>query len=248
MQTEKEYPDSVIRRKTIISFSIFIIFLISCIVIWKWLNKQPVDEGALLPLRKGLHVNELLFTGLFGERFAKSYAVSKAVINPRINGLIGIESSIDTSVWKLNVIKNNGDTLFLTMNDIRKLPKTEIVYDFKCIEGWDQVTHWAGVRFSDFINAYHLEKESQLRFTGLETPDEQYYVGIDNKSMLHPQTLLCYEINNKPLPDNQGAPLRLIIPVKYGVKNLKRIGTVFFSNNRPHDYWYERGYDYYCGL
>ena len=248
MQIEKAYPKSYIRNKTIISFTIFILFLFGCIVLWKWIHRQPVNNGAFQPFRKGLQANEVLLTGLFGERNAKSYDVSKAVLHPRINGLVGLNNPLDTLDWKLQIIKNNGDTLFLNMNDIRKLPKTEIVFDFKCIEGWDQITHWAGVRFKDFITAYHLEEESHLRFTGLETPDEQYYVGIDNKSMLHPQTLLCYEINNKPLPLNQGAPLRLIIPVKYGVKNLKRIGTIYFSDNRPRDYWYERGYDYYCGL
>lgn len=77
---------------------------------------------------------------------------------------------------------------------------------------------------------------------------EAYYVGIDMQSMMHPQTLLCYEMNNAPLTVNHGAPLRLIIPVKYGVKHLKRIGTIFFSNTKPRDYWYERGYDYFCGL
>ena len=87
-----------------------------------------------------------------------------------------------------------------------------------------------------------------MKFVGFNTPDKEYYVGIDMKSIVHPQTLLCYEMNGQPLPMNQGFPLRLIIPVKYGVKNIKRIGTIFFSNERPSDYWYERGYDYYGGL
>jgi len=55
-------------------------------------------------------------------------------------------------------------------------------------------------------------------------------------------------MNGQPLPLDQGYPLRLIIPVKYGIKHLKRIGTLFFDNNRPPDYWYERGYDYFSGL
>jgi DMSO/TMAO reductase YedYZ molybdopterin-dependent catalytic subunit len=67
-------------------------------------------------------------------------------------------------------------------------------------------------------------------------------------SALHPQTLLCYEMNGTPLPPGHGYPLRLIIPVKYGIKNLKRIGNLSFSNERPPDYWFERGYDYYSGL
>ena len=87
-----------------------------------------------------------------------------------------------------------------------------------------------------------------MQYVGLNTPDKEYYVGIDTRSIMHPQTILCYEMNGEPLPMNQGAPLRLIIPVKYGIKHLKRIGTIFFSNQRPPDYWFERGYDYFSGL
>lgn len=86
-----------------------------------------------------------------------------------------------------------------------------------------------------------------MKYISLATPDKGYYVGIDMPSALHPQTLLCYEMNGKPLPVNQGFPLRLIIPVKYGIKHLKRIGTIYFSNDKPADYWAERGYDYYAG-
>ena len=118
----------------------------------------------------------------------------------------------------------------------------------KCIEGWNQVTRWAGVRFSDFIKAYGLNEEASMKYLGLMTPDEAYYVGIDMASALHPQTILCYELNGQPLPIKEGFPLRLIIPVKYGIKHLKRIGTMYFANNRPPDYWAERGYDYYSGL
>jgi DMSO/TMAO reductase YedYZ molybdopterin-dependent catalytic subunit len=47
---------------------------------------------------------------------------------------------------------------------------------------------------------------------------------------------------------NQGYPLRMSIPVKYGIKSIKRIGAIYFDNERPPDYWYERGDDYYSGL
>jgi len=87
-----------------------------------------------------------------------------------------------------------------------------------------------------------------MNYAGMETPDKRYYVGLDMPSMMHPQTILCYEMNGKPLPMNQGYPLRLMTTVKYGIKDLKRIQTIFFSNERPRDYWYERGYDYFSGL
>jgi hypothetical protein len=72
-------------------------------------------------------------------------------------------------------------------------------------------------------------------------------MGIDAESAFHPQTLLCYEMNGMPLAPEHGAPLRLVIPVKYGIKNLKRIGTIHFTDERPADYWAERGYDWYVG-
>jgi DMSO/TMAO reductase YedYZ molybdopterin-dependent catalytic subunit len=122
-----------------------------------------------------------------------------------------------------------------------------VVFNFKCIEGWNQITSWSGVRFSDFVEHYGLNKEAQMKYVGMKTPDEEYYVGIDMPSVLQRQTILCYEMNDKPLPMNQGYPLRIIIPVKYGVKHIKRIGTIFFDNNKPADYWAERGYDYYTG-
>jgi DMSO/TMAO reductase YedYZ molybdopterin-dependent catalytic subunit len=80
------------------------------------------------------------------------------------------------------------------------------------------------------------------------TPDGGYYVSIDMPSMLHPQTLLAFEMNERPLLNQDGAPLRLLIPVKYGIKSIKRIGRILFSKRRPPDYWAERGYDWYAGL
>ena len=83
---------------------------------------------------------------------------------------------------------------------------------------------------------------------GLETPDGQYYVSIDMKSMLSPQTLLAYEMNGFPLTGDHGAPLRLVIPNKYGVKSLKRVGKIIFSDEKLPDYWGEQGYDWFIGL
>ncbi len=249
MTEEKLYTSSEIKRKTIFAFTGFLLFLIGCITAWQWLQHQPKKAGVVQPLRSVLHVNELLFSSLFSNNnLSREYYKKLAVPFARVNGNYGLNDALDTSAYSLKLIRNNGDTIFISMNEIKRLPKTEITFDFKCIEGWNQISHWGGVKFIDFIKAYHLEEEAGLQFTGMETPDSKYYIGLDNKSMMHPQTLLCYELNNKPLPVKQGAPLRLIIPVKYGVKHLKRIGTIFFSNDRPRDYWYERGYDYYCGL
>ena len=61
------------------------------------------------------------------------------------------------------------------------------------------------------------------------------------------RTLLCYEMNNQPLALEHGAPLRLVTPLKYGIKHIKRIGKITFTDQRPADFWAERGYDWYAG-
>jgi len=238
-----------IRSKTIFSFLFFVLAFAAGIYVWKFIRKEPQANGIPITLRRGLMYNEKLFKSTFdSDKLVKTYPISEAVKNVRVNGNLGLrDTHVDTATWRLKVVKNNGDTLVLSLNDIEKLPKTDIVFDFKCIEGWSQKTWWGGVKFSDFVNYYHLNDEAKLNYVGMSTPDHGYYVGNDMKSMLHPQTLLCYEMNGKPLPINQGFPLRLIIPVKYGIKHLKRIGTIYFSNERPPDYWAERGYDYYSG-
>ncbi len=238
-----------VRNRTLLSLVFLFSFFGICVAGWKWLQKQPKEKSALKPLRKALDANESIFLGMFNNNhLSKTYPKSLAVPRVRVNGNYGLNEDFDPATWSLQLVKSAGDTLLISLDEIKKLPKTEIVFDFKCIEGWSQVTHWGGVKFSDFVKYYGLEEQTQLQFAGFITPDEDYYVGIDMKSMMHPQTMLCYEMNDKPLPLNQGFPLRLIIPVKYGVKHLKRIGRMYFSNQRPPDFWYERGYDYFCGL
>ncbi len=242
--------EQLIKRKTMFSFFVFFIMIVLGIIFWITLKKQPRDQaGVQAPLRSVLNGNEKVFSKIESYRhLAKTYPKSMAAKKVRVNGNVGLKSDLDTAAWRLHVIKTSGDTLFITLNEIKKLPKTEIIFDFKCIEGWSQVSHWGGVKFSDFAHYFHLEKEVTLKYIGLSTPDEAYYVGIDMPSAMHPQTLVCYEMNGKPLPVNQGFPLRMIVPVKYGIKSLKRIGTMYFNNTRPKDYWFERGYDYYSGL
>ena len=246
---EEIVSTETIRKKTLISFLFLFLFFAACIVGWKWLHRQPDDQGVLQPLRAVLNGNEKIFSSFVNDNhLAKTFPVSAAEHKVRVNGDAGMSTDFDPAAWKLKVVRKPGDTLFVTLDEIKALPKTEIIFDFKCIEGWSQVTHWGGVKFSDFVKHFGLENQSDLPYVGLCTPDSGYYVGIDRKSIMHPQTILCYEMNAAPLPMNQGAPLRLIIPVKYGIKHLKRIGTIVFSSMRPRDYWFERGYDYFSGL
>lgn len=243
-----------INRRNFIAFTSFIGLNALAFGGWRWLYKSPAENasvtgGARRPLRKVLNQNELIFEKTFSnDHLVQTYPKSMAAKNVRVNSLIGINKKFDPNTWSLAVTKKDGSHLNISLKELMALPKTEIIYDFKCVEGWDQISHWGGVKFSDFINHYNLRAESMLKYVGFETPDKAYYVGIEMPGAMHPQTILAYEVNDRLLPIEHGAPLRLIIPVKYGIKNLKQIGTISFSDQRPPDYWAEQGYDYYSGL
>jgi len=252
---EENVPDKKIKRRNFLSFAAFIGLYGAAYGGWRLLyNSEPETPGvtadARKPLRRALNQTELFFRRTFSNNhLVKTYPKTMAAKKVRVNSNIGInDDDFKPEDWVMTVNKSGGQPLQLTLQDLKALPKTEIIYDFKCVEGWDQIQHWGGVKFSDFIKHYNLEDQAKLNYVGFATPDEEYYVGIDMPSAMHPQTLLAYEVNEKPLPVEHGLPVRLIIPVKYGIKNLKRIGTISFSNQRPPDYWAEQGYDYYSGL
>ena len=141
--------------------------------------------------------------------------------------------------------------LLLTMDDVLALPRQELVTQFKCIEGWSEIVHWGGVRMRDFIAAYPPVKNAQgelPKYVYMETPNGDYYTGYELRECMHPQSLLVTEMAAKPLTQYHGAPLRLHMPIKYGYKQIKRIGLIAYTDERPDDYWTKLGYDWYAGL
>jgi len=141
--------------------------------------------------------------------------------------------------------------LLLTMDDLQTFPRHELVTQFKCIEGWSQIVHWKGFRFADFIAASPPAPKadgSLPRYVYMETPNGDYYVGYDLHVCLHPQTLLVTEMGGEPLTPLHGAPLRLHCPAKYGYKQIKQIGLIAYTDEKPDDYWSKLGYDWYAGI
>jgi hypothetical protein len=222
---------------------------------WRWLIGQPADNGIPRPFRRALEFDEGLARGYFqGYRLSPTFPKAQAT-EPRANGEEGLPDDFDPDTWKLQVMGLASGSATLTLEAIKALPRVEMVTELKCIEGWSTVVHWAGARFSDFIAKYPPLRTATMpdskgplpEYVALETPDGGYYVGLDMASAMHPQTLLCYEMNGAPLTAEHGAPLRLAIPVKYGIKNIKRIGLIRYTNERPKDFWAEQGYDWYAG-
>jgi DMSO/TMAO reductase YedYZ molybdopterin-dependent catalytic subunit len=231
---------------------------------WNWLIHSDPVGGLPGGLRKVLDANGELATAYFKHaRLAPEFPKSRAE-KLRTNGKVGLPPEFDPATWRLKVAgyrtPDSAPPREFSLDDLKALPRTEMTVEFKCIEGWSQIVTWAGVRLSDFLAHYPLATASGqpladpakpsadlAPYVSLVTPDEKYYVGLDIESALHPQTLLCYEMNGAPLSLQHGAPLRLAIALKYGVKQIKRIGTIAFLAERPADYWAARGYDWHAG-
>jgi DMSO/TMAO reductase YedYZ molybdopterin-dependent catalytic subunit len=123
-----------------------------------------------------------------------------------------------------------------------------------CVEGWSAIAWWSGLRFADLLQAY--PPVSQAKWALLESsvnldangnPDP-YFVSIDLLTAQHPQTLLATHLNGNRLPVEHGAPLRLVAPMKLGLKNIKAITRITYTKDEPPDYWAKRGYSRYDGI
>ena len=218
---------------------------------WKWLRSRSDADGIPWPLRSVHRFNEWLWRGAYSNgKLAPEFPAARAG-EPRANGWHGWTAATDPAGWTLTASQPDAPDRAFKLADLAGLPRVEMTTELKCIEGWSQVVTWGGVRLADFVAAHGLGKRpggDWHPYVGLATADGAYYVGLDTPSALHPQTLLCDRMNGEPLAANHGGPLRLVITVKYGIKNIKWLSTIRFRDDRPADFWAERGYDWYAGL
>jgi DMSO/TMAO reductase YedYZ molybdopterin-dependent catalytic subunit len=158
--------------------------------------------------------------------------------------------------WTLSVEGlASGRTETFTIDDLRsRFRRRDQITRLCCVEGWSAIGWWGGLRFADFLEAYppaagarwaKLESSVNLDSDGNEDP---YFVSIDLATARHPQTLLATHQNDAPLSVEHGAPLRLLAPMKLGLKNIKAITKIVYSVREPPDYWNLQGYSKYDGL
>ncbi len=213
-----------------------------------WLAGNPAEGDRIAAPLRGVHdFNSAVWQAFYSpDRLSPTFDPSEA--RPiRVNGRHGVREEIDLDAWTLDVVGPDGQTIGNhVMADLTALTFEEMTIEHKCVEGWSEIVTWGGTAFANFAALY--PEAAEAKFVNMETPDGQYYVSLDRESMLHPQTLLAWELNGAPLTQLHGAPVRLAMPHKYGIKQIKRISRIEFSNERGPDYWTERGYDWYAGL
>jgi DMSO/TMAO reductase YedYZ molybdopterin-dependent catalytic subunit len=202
-------------------------------------------------LNDGLHLSDWASGKLFGRaRLAQTFRDSDVVPFERFpyNFYDVIDPGVDLERWTLTVeglVQHPGE---YKLSQIQALPKVTQNTRHVCVEGWDVIGSFGGTRASDFLRL--IGADTSARFLEAECADG-YYESIDMETMLHPQTLFCYEMYGKPLDRGHGAPLRLQMPTKIGYKQAKYLVTIRVTNVLQADkrgYWEDQGYSWYGGL
>ena len=112
----------------------------------------------------------------------------------------------------------------LTFGDLEKLPRHSQITLLQCGAPMPRgIVKWTGVRFSDFAQSIGVQSIAAYgRFVG----SDGYYLDEDIKTLMHPQVMLAWLINDEPIPPQNGAPLRLVVPFRYGARSVKAITEI----------------------
>lgn len=152
----------------------------------------------------------------------------------------------DPAAWRLQVGGMVRRPVALALERLVAMPRLSYTVKHHCVEGWTAIAGWAGVPFRAVAEL--VEPLPAARYVMFRSFDNGYSNGWDLASAMHPQTILAYAYNDRPLMPDHGAPLRLYSPTKLGYKNTKYLMTVEFTDQRPGGYWEDQGYPWYGGL
>jgi len=160
-------------------------------------------------------------------------------------------------VWKLEVGGLVKQPANFSLDDLKAMrPRTQITRH-DCVEGWSAIAKWKGVPLTEITE--RVAPEAQARYVvfycmDMDSEGNHFYESIDLYDANHPQTILAYEMNGRPLPVEHGAPLRLRVETQLGYKMAKYIQRVEFVASYKEigqgrgGYWEDRGYEWYAGI
>jgi DMSO/TMAO reductase YedYZ molybdopterin-dependent catalytic subunit len=168
--------------------------------------------------------------------------------------------------WRLQIDGLVEKPLSLSVAEIRRLPRRTQITKHDCVEGWTAIGMWTGVPLSLLLKAAGLKPQARYAVLhcadnltgepakgGMQSPG-QYYESIDLRDAFHPQTLIAYALNGKPLDVAHGAPLRLRVERQLGYKHAKYVQRIEITDSFAHiaggrgGYWEDRGYEWYAGI
>ncbi|MDQ6779728.1 MAG: molybdopterin-dependent oxidoreductase [Candidatus Eremiobacteraeota bacterium] len=125
-----------------------------------------------------------------------------------------------------------------------------------CVEGWSVIGKWSGVKLADVLA--DARPDARARFVIFRCMDDdgsgtRYYESLDLRQASHPQAVLAYELNGKPVPVKNGAPLRLRVPTQLGYKSAKYVQHIELvaglgGPNGKGGYWEDQNYEWFAGI
>jgi methionine sulfoxide reductase catalytic subunit len=165
-------------------------------------------------------------------------------------GPAGLSKNFRTRPWKVTIDGDVQKKQELDVDTIIKMAAPEErIYRHRCVEGWSIVVPWVGFSLSELIKrANPLGKAKFVEFTTIYSPGQMpgqqtgvlqwpYVEGLRLDEALNPLALLCFGMYGEELPNQDGAPLRIVIPWKYGFKSAKAIVRVRFTEKQPMNSW-----------
>ena len=158
--------------------------------------------------------------------------------------------NFNTSNWSVSVEGDVAKPRKFTMDEILKIaPFEERIYRHRCVEAWSIVVPWIGFSFSNLVKLveptpkaqfvafqsyYDSHQMPQGRWAGIEFP---YVEGLRMDEAMNPLTLLCVGMYGETLPPQDGAPVRMVLPWKYGFKSIKSLVKIKFQSKMPPTTW-----------
>jgi methionine sulfoxide reductase catalytic subunit len=166
------------------------------------------------------------------------------------DGPAKLAGNFRTRPWKVTIDGQVAKKQVLDVDDILKIaPPEERIYRHRCVEGWSIVVPWVGFSLSELIKrANPTSKAKFVEFTTILDPSQMpgqrrdvlqwpYVEGLRMDEAMHPLTLLCFGMYGEQLPNQDGAPIRIVVPWKYGFKSAKAIVRISFTDNQPRNTW-----------
>ncbi|WP_242107402.1 protein-methionine-sulfoxide reductase catalytic subunit MsrP [Luteimonas aquatica] len=160
--------------------------------------------------------------------------------------------TLRTSPWSVAVGGECAKPGKIALEDLLKgLKPEERIYRMRCVEGWSMVIPWLGVPLAEVLKKFEpTSKAKYVAFTSLADPQQMpgvryssinwpYREGLRMDEAMHPLTLLATGLYGKALPQQNGAPLRLVVPWKYGFKGIKSIVEIKFVEKMPETAWHD---------
>jgi DMSO/TMAO reductase YedYZ molybdopterin-dependent catalytic subunit len=158
--------------------------------------------------------------------------------------------------WRVAVGGLVENPLSLSMADLRALPQRTQITRHDCVEGWSAIGQWTGPQLGPILERAGLRPEA--RYILFRCADllygAPYYESCGLDDALHPQTILAHQLNGEPLPERNGAPLRLRIERQLGYKHAKyltgieAVATLENIEGGQGGFWEDRGYQWYAGI